>query len=364
MSKQIFTMPKNDGFFPCFQSNKHEKIWLVWPEKTNNWRMKAQIIQQKYVEIINELAKISVDINLLVSKNQFSHVRKILPDNVTIIEMTTNECFIKDYGPYFLFNKEKNEYRGLKSLYNAHGGDKYGSYYPYNADNLVAYKIFELEKIKYYEIPIYLNWGMILISEDGVCFASEQGILSDIHNKNLTKIQAEHYLKNYLNVKKIIWITYGFPYDVSKGRIDDILTIIDSRTILLSWTEDENDERYKVVQEAYKIIKKSSNISNEKYKIYKINLPKLIYMTPQESNSFDFDYYGNNKLFSFPIVTSYTSLYFNDKVALVPLFNEETDQENKIIFKKVFSKKVLIYVESKEIFLGNASLQKIICFKG
>lgn len=116
---------------------------MVWPERTDNWRLAAIPAQQKITAIANMLVKQEA-VTMLVSKNQFINARKQLDEKVRLIEMSTNDCFIRDYGPIFLQNKETQTIRGLKFNFNSWGGLNSGIYYPWHDDEMVAFKIFEI----------------------------------------------------------------------------------------------------------------------------------------------------------------------------------------------------------------------------
>ncbi|MBE4703851.1 agmatine deiminase family protein [Spiroplasma platyhelix] len=361
MAKRIFSTPSSDDFFSCPEFIEHKQSWLIWPERTDNWRMGAKPAQK----IVAEIANILIDyeeVNIIVSKNQFQNARQQLNEKIKIIEMTTNDCLIRDFGPLFLINSETKVVRGLKSTFNAWGGTKYGVYYPWDDDDMLSYKIFELEKLNYYELPIILEWGMILLDGKSTCFASEEGILSELRNPNLTKEQAENYLKDYLNVSKIIWLPSGLPYDQTKGRLNNLLTLVDETTILLSWTTDIYDECFQVVSETEKILKKTVNAYGKSYKIIKVLLPKIKNRSKEETEMIDFNINHNPNAFDQSLVGSYTNLYITNRAVLVPTFDDEESQAQALAeLAKIFINKRIILVNSRELLLGHVNLQNIIC---
>lgn len=361
MAKQIFSTPSGDNFFAGPSFSVSQKTWMVWPERTDNWRLGGKLIQEFFAKFINKLVNYH-DVTVLVSKQQFQNARKKLNEKVRVIETSTNDCFIRDYGPYFLINPETNVVRGLKSSFNAWGGMQYGVYHPWDDDDMVPYKIFEIENIDYYEIPMVLDWGMILLDGRGVCFASEQGILSEIRNPNLTKEQAEYYLKEYLNVAKIIWLPYGLVNDQTKGRIDNVICLIDNHTILLSWTNIKTNDNYELLHETYEILKKCRDLENQLYQIIKIELPIVARRTAAEIENIDFSLSHNRVVIDQELVGSYTNVYITDKVALVPLFNcEITEDDAKRIYEKVFFDRKIIYIDVRELLLGKSGIHSIVC---
>lgn len=363
MAKRIFSTPSSDDFFIIPEFMQHKQIWLIWPERTDNWRMGAKPVQKTIAEIANILIEYEA-VTMIVSKHQFQNARKQLSEKIKIIEMTTNDCLIRDFGPLFLVNSETKVTRGLKSSFNAWGGTKYGRYYPWDDDDMLAYKIFELEDINYYELPIILDWGMILLDGRGTCFASEEGILSEFRNPNLTKEQAEQYLKNYLNVSQIIWLPFGLAYDQTKGRLNNLLSLVDETTILLSWTDDRYNENYQVLCETEKILKQARTTYGDPYKIVKLQLPKIKNRNKEETELIDFNSNHDVNAFDQSLVGSYTNLYITSKAVLVPTFDDQETQEQIILkLAKIFVDKRIILVNSRELLLGHANLHNIICYQ-
>ncbi|MGL5268740.1 MAG: agmatine deiminase family protein [Spiroplasma sp.] len=361
MAKRIFSTPSSDNFFVSSEFSEHNQSWLIWPERTDNWRMGAKPAQKIVAEIANTLIQYE-KVNVLVSKNQFQNTRKQLNEKIKIIEMTTNGCLIRDFGPLFLINPETKTVRGLKSSFNAWGGTRYGIYFPWDDDDMLSYKIFELENIDYYELPIILEWGMILLDGNGTCFASEEGILSEIRNPNLTKEQAENYLKEYLNVVQIIWLPFGLPYDQTKGRLTNLISLVDQTTILLSWTNNIYDERYQVVVETEKILKKTVNAYGKHYKIIKLLLPEIENRNQEESEMIDFNINHNPNTFDQTLVGSYTNLYITNKAVLVPNFQDKNSQEEVLAkLAIVFKDKRIILIDTRELILGHSNIHSIIC---
>lgn len=361
MAKRFFSVPSDDNFRTSAEFLEHKQAWMIWPERTDNWRMGAKPIQKLVASIANILIKYE-NITVIVSKHQFQNARQQLDEKIKVVEMTTNDTLIRDFGPLFLVNSDTKETRGLKASFNAWGGSTYGIYYPWNDDDMLSYKLFELEKIDYYELPIILEWGMILLDGNGTCFASEEGILSEIRNPNLTREQAEDYLKQYLNVVQVIWLPFGFPSDLTKGRLNNLLTLVDKTTILLSWTDNIYDDCYQIITETEKILKKTVNAYGERYKILKVSVPKIINRTDAEAEMIDYNTNHSLNRVDQTLTGSYTNLYITNKAVLVPTFDDKESEEQALnVLSKVFSDRRIILINARELILGHANLHSIIC---
>ena len=54
-------------------------------------------------------------------------------------------------------------------------------------------------------------------------------------------------LKEYLGLKKVIWLWKGMAGDdaITNGHVDNLATFIRPGVVALSWTQDENDPQVK-----------------------------------------------------------------------------------------------------------------------
>ncbi|MCR4892354.1 MAG: agmatine deiminase family protein [Lachnospiraceae bacterium] len=66
---------------------------------------------------------------MLVSNAQYANARSRLPDNIRVVEMSSDDAWVRDTGPTFVIN-DKVEIRGCNWTFNAWGGLVDGFYYP------------------------------------------------------------------------------------------------------------------------------------------------------------------------------------------------------------------------------------------
>ena len=51
MAKTLSTTPSDDGFRMPAEWEAHQGCWLLWPERTDNWRLGAKPAQQAFVAV-------------------------------------------------------------------------------------------------------------------------------------------------------------------------------------------------------------------------------------------------------------------------------------------------------------------------
>ena len=57
MAKRIDSTPKKDGFRMPGEFEPQEKIWMIWPERPDNWRDGAKPAQEAYANVAKAISE-------------------------------------------------------------------------------------------------------------------------------------------------------------------------------------------------------------------------------------------------------------------------------------------------------------------
>ena len=72
MAKRIEkTTPKQDGFRMPGEFEPQEKVWMIWPERPDNWRDGGKPAQEAFAEVAKAISKFT-PMNVVVSQQQLS----------------------------------------------------------------------------------------------------------------------------------------------------------------------------------------------------------------------------------------------------------------------------------------------------
>ena len=132
------TTPKQDGFRMPGEFEPHDGCWIIWPERPDNWRLGAKPAQKVFVEVAKAISQFE-PVTVCVSNAQYDNARSQLPEEVRVVEMSTDDSWIRDCGPTFVTNG--SEVRGVDWSFNAWGGLVDGLYFPWDKDDHVARKV-------------------------------------------------------------------------------------------------------------------------------------------------------------------------------------------------------------------------------
>ena len=151
-----------------------------------------------------------------------------------------NDSWMRDCGLTFVVDGKGNV-RGIDWIFNGWGGLHNGLYFPWDLDDAVASKVFEIERTDHYKAPIVLEGGSIHVDGEGTCITTAECLLNAGRNPDLTQAQIEQYLKDYINVQKVLWIPRGVFNDETTGHVDNLACFLEPGVIALTWTEDKSD---------------------------------------------------------------------------------------------------------------------------
>ena len=57
MSKLIDSTPRADGFRMPGEFEPHKQIWMLWPQRPDNWRLGAKPAQRSWVDVATAISR-------------------------------------------------------------------------------------------------------------------------------------------------------------------------------------------------------------------------------------------------------------------------------------------------------------------
>jgi agmatine deiminase len=362
-----------EGYCMPAEFSEHRATWMLWPERTDIWRLGGKPAQHKFTVIANTLSEYE-SVIVGVNQSQYENARNRLSERVRVIELSYDDAWIRDTGPTFLVNKN-GELCGVDWFFNAWGGIGHvsedggwnltGSYFPWKLDDLVARKVLEIESVKRYRCPLLLEGGAIHVDGKGTLIATKECIQG--RNPNMTAARIEEILSKYLGVKNFIWLDRGLYLEENNGHIDNMCCFADERTILLNWCDDSNDPQYEISLEAYEILSKANNSSGSSYNIIKVSQPPALCITDEEYSGVDSSEYAIQRLSNNRLPASYINAYPCNGAILIPSFATSFDErplEYDIAalkaYQEAFRDREVIQISSRELLLGGGGIHCVL----
>jgi agmatine deiminase len=357
MAKVISSTPRLDGYHMPAEYASHAGTWMLWPQRPDNWRMGGKPAQKAFVAVASAISQFE-SLTMGVNQDQFNNAKQMLPPHIRVVEMSNNDAWMRDCGPTFVIDG-KGHVRGIDWIFNAWGGLYNGLYFPWDLDEGVAPKVFEIERVDYYKAPIVLEGGSIHVDGEGTCITTAECLLSQGRNPDLTQDQIEAHLKDYLNVDKILWIPRGVFHDETTGHVDNIVCFLRPGVVALTWTDDKSDPQYEISAEAYDYLVSNSDAKGRRIEIHKIHQPNPILITPEEADGVDAVEGSLPREAGDRMAASYVNFYFCNGGAVVPTFNDPHDQAALATLQSLLPDHKVVGVPAREVLLGGGNIHCI-----
>lgn len=360
MSRKIIeSTPRKDGYRMPGEFEPHKGCWMIWPERTDNWRLGAKPAQKSFAEVAEAIAKYE-EVTMCVSKSQYMAAKEVLSPKIRIVEMSNDDSWMRDVGPTFVVNNS-GDVRGIDWRFNAWGGLVDGLYFPWNKDDEVAVKVCEIENKDYYSLESFiLEGGSIHTDGDGTAIVTEACLLDESRNPELSKEEIEKTLKEYLNVDKVLWLPNGIYLDETNEHVDNIVHYCAPGVLVLAWTDDKTDPQYPLSKAAFDYLSNEKDAKGRKLEIHKLHIPDEVLITKEESEGVDSVDGTLPREEGDRQAASYANFYIANKAIILPLFGDEIhDNEAIKTLSKVFPEREIVGISAREIILGGGNIHCI-----
>ncbi len=284
--------------------------------------------------------------------------RQLLPSSVRVLELSSNDAWMRDCGPTFVVN-DAGELRLVDWKFNAWGGLYDGLYFPWDKDEMVPRKIAEIEQVGRYQAPIVMEGGSFHVDGEGTVITTEECLLSPGRNPELSREEIEHYLREYLNVDKIIWLARGMDPDETNGHVDDVACFVAPGVVLAAVTDDKEDWRFELLEDNLALLEHATDARGRPLRVETIPMPAISAYTEEEVSGIDCAEGSIPRRAGDETAASYLNFLIVNGGVVMPVFDDPNDELAKSKLEEVFPGRTVVTVPGREIVLGGGNVHCI-----
>ena len=341
--------PAAQGYRMPAEWERHESVWLSWPCNTETFPGRIEEVERTYCTVIAALAG-GERIDLLVRDARMRRrVEELLERAGGVVGAVADagavhyhlydygDVWFRDYGPTFLVNAEGKRLAMVDWLFNAWGG----KYEELIQDTSIPAFMNRSLSLPLFTPSIVLEGGSIDVNGAGTLLTTEECLLNRNRNPSLTREEIEERLRDYLGVRKIIWLKSGIGGDDTDGHIDDIARFVAPSTVLCAYEANESDENHAPLRENYEILLRATDQDGRGVEVKKVPMPPAIRSEGRR------------------LPASYTNFYIGNRAVLVPLFGCDTDEEALAIIGPLFPGREIVGIDCRDLVFGCGALHCI-----
>ena len=357
MTRTLTTTPAADGFWMPGEFEPHAGCWMLWPERPDNWREAALPAQRAFVDVARAIAQFE-PVVVGASPAHFEAARARLPEDIRVVELSHDDCWMRDVGPTFVVDV-RGTVRGVDWRFNAWGGLQGGLYFPWDQDELVARKVLEIEGRDRYRAPLVNEGGAIHVDGEGTALVTEECLLNPNRNPSLSREQIEAHLRSYLGVSVVIWLGKGVFNDETDGHVDNLACFVAPGEVCLTWTDNRRDPQYAISLDAWERLNDARDARGRRLKVHKIPAPGPLFMSAAEARGILPREGSKPRRAGERLAASYVNFYIANGGIVMPLLDPRTDRAAAARLKRIFPGRRVVGVPAREILLGGGNIHCI-----
>ena len=335
----------------------HARIWMLWPQRPDTWRLGAKPAQRAWVEVATAISQFE-PVTVGVGHEQYENARNLLPAAVRVVELSSNDAWIRDCGPTFLVD-DAGGVRLVDWVFNAWGGLYDGLYFPWDKDQMVPLKIAEIEGVGRYRAPLVMEGGSFHVDGEGTLITTEECLLSPGRNPELSKEEIEQHLRDYLGLEKVIWLGRGIDPDETTGHVDDVSCFARPGVVITAITEDRDDWRYELLQDNLRRLQQATDARGRRFEIHTLPLPAIMEITEDEAWGIDAAEGTIPRRAGDGTAASYLNFLIVNGGVILPAFDDPHDAAAQAALERIFPERRVVAVPGREIVLGGGNVHCI-----
>ncbi|MGR4067669.1 agmatine deiminase [Billgrantia sp. C5P2] len=356
-SPAVGSSPLVHGFAMPAEFAPHDACWMLWPQRPDTWRYGAKPAQQAFVEVATAIAE-SETVYVGVNDDQYENARHQLPAHVRVVELSSNDAWMRDVGPTFLTHPD-GRLAMVDWEFNAWGGLKGGLYFPWDKDKRIRTKIAEMLGIERFKAPVVLEGGAIHVDGEGTLLTTEECLLNPNRNPGLSRAEMEQVLQDTLGIEKVIWLPRGCHLDETDGHVDNLCCFVAPGEVVLTWCDDEDDPQHAISREALAVLESATDARGRRLRVHKLPQPGPLFIEEDEASGLDRLNSSHPRRPGDRMAGSYVNFYIGNSVVVMPLLDPVHDGQARLILQGLFPDRRVIGVPAREILLGGGNIHCI-----
>ena len=253
-------------------------ILIAWPHAGTDWAYMLDEVTACYVQLTKAILQ-DDDERLVIVAPDADDVRAAIGTDadwsrITIVELPTNDTWVRDYGPIALWHEGKMTLADF--TFNA-----WGMKFAADCDNLVTSRldergVFNMPLLNYRDLV--LEGGSIETDGNGTVMTTTCCLTAPNRNDAMSREQVEQVLLERLGCVKMLWLDHGaLTGDDTDGHIDTLARFAPGGVILYTGCDDPDDEHFEPLMQMEEDLKAFTDAKGDHYHLIKLPLPDAMF---------------------------------------------------------------------------------------
>lgn len=330
--------PVRDGLYMPAEWVSHDRTWLAWPCRAEPWGsleglLRAQVSLAAAARAISGFEKVT----MVVRPEDHDEARLACGRGLSFASIDIDDSWMRDIAPLFVTDGQEGV-AGVHWRFNAWGN----KYHPHDKDAALGAHLLDALDMRMYEGPMVLEGGSIAVDGLGTLITTEQCLLNENRNPNLTRQQIEERLAIYLGITRVVWLGEGLEDDETDGHVDNIVGFAGPGRVLVHTPPHDGGYNDRVMKDNVARLRAARDARGQPFEI--IELPEPAPRERHDGRRLDM---------------SYINFCFTNYGLVLPSFDDPRDAEAMSVMQKIFPDRRIVQVPSLDIVEGGGGLHCI-----
>jgi len=314
---------------------KQSAVLMAFPHEETDWAENLEEALTPFIRIAQAIAY-AQPVYIICKDKQSISDRFCSTRNMSFIEISTNDTWIRDYG--YLSVEEGGETKLLDFTFDGWGG-KFDALLD-NQLNHALHKKGYLGVTALETVDFVLEGGSIESDGAGTILTTSRCLCNPNRNGGLSKDVVTSRLSSSLGCERILWLDHGYlAGDDTDSHIDTLVRFVDKVSIAYVKCDDKEDEHYSSLLKMEEELQSFRTIKDKPYRL--IPLPMCEAKYDQEGNR---------------LPATYANFLITNDALIYPVYNDRNDKKTGEIFKTLFPGREIIPVNCLKLIEEGGSL--------
>lgn len=327
---------------------EHAATWLAWPHDPLTWVAGIEPAEAAFLEMIEALVP-GERVELVVrdqaqAKRVLEHLgargiegqvagARIGAEpgagTVRLHPMGHVDAWIRDYGPTFV-RDPAGTLAAIDWTFDAWGG----KYETLAEDDRLAAPIAEVAGAEHVRVEAVMEGGSIDVDGRGTLLTTEQCLLNENRNPELSRDEIEQLLVDHLGIGTVLWLGQGIEGDDTDGHVDDVARFTEAGPVVLATEDDPADPNHAALSENLARLSTMTDARGRSIEVVELPMPEAVRFEGQR----------------YP--ASYANFYVANEVVLLPVYDDPNDAVAAERLADLFPGRQIAPIDCRSLIVG------------
>ena len=342
MSIARVALPKVQNLFVPPEWEAQSGVMLTWPHAHSDWAPRLMQVEPVFVEIARHISRWEKVLISCFDHTHQIHIAHLLKSagvpiaQIYLYVASSNDTWARDHGPITALTRHKPVL--LDFQFNGWGGKYHAALDNGITQKLHARGAFGDTPLK--TVDLVLEGGSIELDGAGNVLTTTRCLLSPARNPKLGRGQIEDKLKEWLGVKRVLWLEHGYlAGDDTDSHIDTLARFCNAHTIAYVACDDPHDEHYSELKQMEQELKALTTATGRSYDLVPLPWPRAKLNEQGER-----------------LPATYANFLIINNAVLVPTYNDPADKQALACLRDCFPNREIVDIPCLPLIFQYGSL--------